>query len=82
MKDTGLVLATIYNRIASSYQRMKKYNEAYDYFGKGLTVAKKYNDTAIIVLLSSHIARALIAAEPAASGVVGFKTCKAALHLH
>lgn len=60
MKDTSMVLATIYSRIASSYRRMKKYEQAYSYFEKGLAVAKKYKDTGTIVLLSSHISRTLV----------------------
>ena len=60
MNDTSLALATTYNRIASTYRHMKKYELAYEYFEKALTVAKKYNDTGTIILLTSHISRTLI----------------------
>ena len=60
MRDSTTQMVTIYNRIASSYQRMKKYYEAYNYFEKGLTAAKKFNDTGSTILLSSRIARTLI----------------------
>ncbi|SEM00228.1 Two-component sensor histidine kinase, contains HisKA and HATPase domains [Chitinophaga rupis] len=61
INDTTIQLATIFNRIGSTYSRMKKYNAAYDYFQKALYVAKKYNSTETIVLLSSKISRTLIA---------------------
>jgi two-component sensor histidine kinase len=61
VNDTSLQLATIFNRIGSTYNRMKKYNAAYDYFGKALLVAKEHNSTETIVLLISKISRTLIA---------------------
>lgn len=60
VKDTTIQLATIFNRIGSSYHRMKKYNYAYEYLQKALTVAQKYKDTETIVLLTSNISRVLI----------------------
>ncbi|WP_170117704.1 histidine kinase dimerization/phosphoacceptor domain -containing protein [Chitinophaga ginsengisoli] len=59
--DTSIQLATIFNRIGSTYNRMKKYNAAYEYFQKALTVAKKYNNRETIDLLISKISRTLIA---------------------
>ncbi|WP_217604869.1 histidine kinase dimerization/phosphoacceptor domain -containing protein [Chitinophaga sp. GbtcB8] len=61
VNDTTIQLATIFNRIGSTYSHMKKHNAAYDYFQKALYVAKKYNNTETIVLLSSKISRTLIA---------------------
>lgn len=61
VNDTTIQLATIFNRIGSTYSHMKKYNAAYDYFQKALYVAKKYNSTETIVLISSKISRTLIA---------------------
>ena len=61
VNDTTIQLATIFNRIGSTYSHMKKYNAAYDYFQKALYVAKKYNNTETAVLLSSKISRTLIA---------------------
>ncbi|SFP53548.1 Two-component sensor histidine kinase, contains HisKA and HATPase domains [Parafilimonas terrae] len=60
VKDTSIQLATIYNRIGATYNAMKKYNAAYDYFQKALYVAKKYNNTETIDLLLSKISRTLI----------------------
>ena len=65
VKDSSIDLATIYNRIASSYRRMKKNDQAFSYYEKGLAVAKKYKDTATIVLLTSHISRTLISLDRA-----------------
>ena len=61
VKDTSVQLATIYNRIGSTYSAMKKYNAAYDYFQKALAVAKKYNNIETINLLLSKLSRTLIA---------------------
>ncbi|MGN6211349.1 histidine kinase dimerization/phosphoacceptor domain -containing protein [Parafilimonas sp.] len=61
VNDTTIQLATIYNRIGSTYSAMKKYDAAYDYFQKALYVAKKYDNTETIDLLLSKISRTLIA---------------------
>lgn len=61
INDTSIQLATIFNRVGSTYNRMKKYDAAYTYFQKALLVAKKYNNTETIDLLISKISRTLIA---------------------
>lgn len=61
VNDTTIQLATIFNRIGSTYSAMKEYKTAYDYFQKALTVAKKYNNTETIDILLSKISRTLIA---------------------
>lgn len=61
INDTSIQLATIFNRVGSTYHRMKKYDAAYGYFQKALLVAKKYNNIETIDLLISKISRTLIA---------------------
>ncbi len=60
-KDSTMQWATVFNRIGSTYLRMKKNELAYKYFQKALAVAKKNNDGETIVLLTSNISRTLIA---------------------
>ncbi|UPK68106.1 histidine kinase dimerization/phosphoacceptor domain -containing protein [Chitinophaga filiformis] len=61
LNDTSIQLATVFNRVGSTYNRMKKYNAAYEYFQKALSVAEKHNNIETIDLLISKISRTLIA---------------------
>ncbi|TWR29636.1 hypothetical protein FPZ43_07165 [Mucilaginibacter pallidiroseus] len=61
--DTSMQLCTIYNRVAITYNGLKKYNEAFNYYQKALNVALLYKDkeaiqqirfNQIILLMSMH----------------------------
>ena len=73
MKNNTIELATIFNRIGSTYLRMKKYELAYEYFQKALQVAKKFNDQETIVLLTTNLARVLISMKKPAKALVILK---------
>lgn len=45
VQDTSMQLCTIYNRLAITYNGLKKYDQAYFYYQKALNVALRYNET-------------------------------------
>ncbi|QES90080.1 histidine kinase dimerization/phosphoacceptor domain -containing protein [Rhizosphaericola mali] len=54
-KDEGPLMATIYNRLGLIYFNIGYYNQAMDYFNKGLRIAKIDKDTVAIILLQNNI---------------------------
>lgn len=52
-------MATIYNRIGITYERMEKLQPAYEYYQKSLAIAVKGKDTASIIILTSNISQVL-----------------------
>ncbi|WDF56104.1 tetratricopeptide repeat-containing sensor histidine kinase [Mucilaginibacter sp. KACC 22063] len=66
VRDTSMQLCTIYNRLAITYNNLKKTNEAYYYYQKALEVALRYQQedaiqqikfNQIILLLGTHKAQ-------------------------
>ncbi|MDR6943879.1 tetratricopeptide repeat-containing sensor histidine kinase [Mucilaginibacter pocheonensis] len=45
VRDTSMQLCTIYNRLAITYNGLKKYDQAYLYYQKALDVALRYKET-------------------------------------
>lgn len=45
VRDTSMQLCTIYNRLAITYNGLKKYDQAYAYYQKALNVALRYQQT-------------------------------------
>lgn len=45
VRDTSMQLCTIYNRLAITYNGLKKYDQAYAYYQKALNVALRYKQT-------------------------------------
>lgn len=60
LKDTSLETATIYNRVGITYNRLKKYKQACEYWEKGLLIAQRWSDTATIVIMTANLARGLV----------------------
>lgn len=62
VKDTtSPMMATIYNRVGTTYERMKKLPPAYEYYQKSLAVAVKCKDTSSIIILATNISHVLVA---------------------
>jgi len=60
LKDSTPQMCTIYNRVGMTYERMGKWQPAYDYYQKSLAVAVKCKDTPSIIILTSNISQVLV----------------------
>jgi two-component sensor histidine kinase len=58
--DNTPQMATIYNRVGMTYERMGKFQSAYEYYQKSLAIAKKCKDIPSIVILTSNISQVLV----------------------
>lgn len=59
LKDTGPLMITVYNRVALNYFSLEYYDQALDYFNKGLVVAQNNQDTPNIQMMLTNVADAL-----------------------
>jgi two-component sensor histidine kinase len=59
LKDSGMLMAAIYNKLGISYFRIDYHKQALAYFGKGIQIARKNRDTAAIQNLQVNSADVL-----------------------
>lgn len=74
--DTTIQLATIYNRIGSTYGQTKKFDEAYNYYQKAIAIAEKYHDGETYDLLISNLSRTLVALHRANEAITVLKNAE------
>jgi two-component sensor histidine kinase len=73
LKDSSLLLCTIYNRVGLTYFKMKQYDRAQDLFKRSLAIAIKYNDKPSIITLSVNLVKILITYRKYADAIVLLK---------
>ncbi|MBD0259596.1 MAG: tetratricopeptide repeat protein, partial [Cytophagales bacterium] len=59
-RDSSLLMCTVYNRVGLAYMSFKQYEKGLYYYRKSLDIAQKYQDRALVTMLTGNISDALL----------------------
>jgi two-component sensor histidine kinase len=60
VQDSTRQMCTIYNRVGLSYLSFKQYEKGLFYYRKALNIARKYDDRALVMMLTGNISDVLL----------------------